>query len=45
MRDAGLSRKEAMTFISAGKSTLRDVVEEELKNEDVMAQLINLYKD
>jgi hypothetical protein len=45
LRDAGLSRKEAMTFISAGKSTLRDVVEEELKNEDVMAQLINLYKD
>jgi len=45
LRDAGLSRKEAVSFISAGKSTLRDVAEEERKSEDVLAQLINLYKD
>ena len=45
LRDAGLSRKEAVSFISAGKSTLRDVAEDEQKSEDVLAQLINLYKD
>lgn len=44
LRDAGLSRTEAKTFISAGKDTLRDVVETEQKHDDVMAQLINLYK-
>ena len=43
LRDAGLSRNEAKAFISAGKDTLRDAVDETQKSEDVLAELLTLY--
>lgn len=43
LRDAGLSRNEAKSFISAGKDTLRDVVETEKAQDNTMNELLNLY--
>ena len=44
LRDAGLSRNEAKAFIAAGKDTLREVVEEEKAEDDVLNELLTLMR-